>query len=84
MLSYMLEVGETRKYKGQVYVCVELRWRAKRKGPTTLWAVWQSQCLECGVPFTFVDSSGASYFKPNRRCTLHKKPGIRGQVDVFG
>lgn len=66
-----------REYLGQVYVEVERFTRPRRDGSVSEIIVWQSACPECGEAFTCTSPAAASKFAPSRRCSRHKRPGVR-------
>lgn len=48
----------------------------RRDGTGSYLAVWESNCTTCGAAFTFSASYHGRKFAPNRRCDLHKRPGV--------
>ena len=64
-------------YPGQEYFALgtEPYIRKTDGRPTTL-RRWRSRCAECGRPFEFFRSIRVR-FAPNRRCAVHRKPGVR-------
>ena len=64
-------------YKGQTYARFSEKSYIRRDGTQTTLIVWRTRCAECGEPMTVMTPSGARNFSPNRRCEIHKKPGVR-------
>jgi hypothetical protein len=61
----------------QLYTLVASEPFIRRDGRQTVLAIWQSHCAQCGQCFEFKRPTRAVKFQPNRRCQLHKRPGVR-------
>ena len=68
---------ELRIYDGQSYHLVKSEPYTRLDGGKTTLSVWQSNCPVCGDLFEIRTPANASKFQPNRRCSKHKRPGIR-------
>jgi hypothetical protein len=68
---------ESRIFDGQSYHLVKSEPYTRLDGGKTTLSVWQSNCPVCGAPFEVRTPANASKFQPNRRCSKHKRPGIR-------
>lgn len=66
-----------REYLGQQYVEVERFTRPRRDGSVSEIIVWRTDCPVCGEPFTCTAPAASAKFKPSRRCSKHKRPGVR-------
>lgn len=62
---------------GQTYLAGQEREHRRRDGQTTTLVEWRSNCADCGRPFTFWTTMPSTHFWPNRRCEIHKRPGVR-------
>jgi hypothetical protein len=51
-------------------------------GSSTLLTTWVSSCAQCGASFEIQVPSSARRFTPNRRCSVHRRPGFR-VTEVF-
>lgn len=61
----------------QPYTLVALEPHIRRDGWQTVLESWQSHCAQCGKCFEFKRPTRTVKFQPNRRCQLHKRPGVR-------
>ena len=75
MAAASARIGEARDYKDQKYLCVSVEPYTRRDGTQTALLLWESQCAECGEPFSF-KAPNRDKFEPNRRCQAHRKPGF--------
>lgn len=71
---------EDRTFNGQQYKFVELVPHTRTDGSATELAVWSSACADCGELFEVRTPARSKKFIPNRRCTIHKRPGVRVRV----
>lgn len=73
-----------RRLGGQRYCCDTLEEHTRLDGRTVWLAVWESACAKCGAPFTYRTSTRGNrdswLRQPNRRCDLHKRPGVRARI----
>jgi hypothetical protein len=70
-------IGKQKMFQGQVYLCIDIEPHTCRDGRETRLAVWRSACAECGGPFVFRLPVSHRKFMPSRRCTKHRRPGVR-------
>jgi hypothetical protein len=68
---------DSRIFDGQRYDWVRSDAYTRLDGTETSLLVWRSACPVCGEPFEIRTPASTSRFQPNRRCTQHKRPGIR-------
>ena len=66
-----------RIFDRQLYTLVASEPHTRRDGRQTDLAIRQSHCAQCGQCFEFKHPARAVEFQPNRRCQLHKRPGVR-------
>lgn len=69
-------IGTIRMHKGQRYWVGNSFMRKRADGSLAVILVWVSQCPECGEQFEFTVPAAAERFSPNRRCKMHKRPGV--------
>lgn len=74
-----VSVGEVREHRGQAYICERLEPYVNRSGVETRLAVWASGCAQCGAAFEFRTRLMLDKFEPNKRCVLHRQPGVRAR-----
>ena len=66
-----------RHHRGQRYELLGLVPHVTRNGRTMqLWR-WRSRCTTCREAFDFLSPSRAFPRWPNRRCSRHRRPGLR-------
>lgn len=65
----------TRIHKGQAYTSLETIPHICRDGREVRLTRWKSDCAECCQPFVFAYPTHAPKFAPNRRCSVHRRPG---------
>lgn len=75
-------MSTTRIVSGQAYKEVGREPYLRKNGKLTELIVWRSHCAECGEPFEIRTSAKSRRFIPNRRCHLHKQPGVRVKRSV--
>jgi hypothetical protein len=73
-----MRVRDTFTKTGQQYTCVGFQDYTNMAGRTSKLVILESQCVDCGAPSRFMTTSGALRRREvNRRCALHKWPGVR-------
>jgi hypothetical protein len=73
-----MRIGATFKKGRQRYECVGLRDYVNQAGYESRLIVLKSRCAECGALFEFMTTgSKVKKREVNRRCELHRQPGIR-------
>jgi hypothetical protein len=70
-------------YRGQTYYALGTEPCIRKDGKPATLMRWRSRCARCGEPFEFKRSIKTP-FVPNRRCELHKRPGVRVRKLVDG
>jgi hypothetical protein len=70
-------------YKGQAYYALGSEPCIRKDGKPATLMRWRSRCAQCGEPFEF-ERSIKTPSVPNRRCELHKRPGVRVRKLVDG
>jgi len=68
---------DSRIFHGQKYDFVRSEPYTRLDGSETTLLVWQSDCPVCGALFEIRTPTNARKFQPNRRCSKHKRPGLR-------
>lgn len=68
-----------RLYRGQIYRRVAKTPHIRMDGTQTTLTTWVSACAKCGASFEFRVPTLAKTFKPNRRCSLHHRPGTKAR-----
>jgi hypothetical protein len=62
-------------YRGQRYRRIAIEPYIRDDGTETQLATWESECPECGEPFTIQSTRLKRLRSPNRRCPEHRRPG---------
>ena len=73
----VLHEGMNIDYRGQHYRCEAIAPYTRKDGKPSALAIIASECAKCGEPFTMTLPAAVEKFMPNRRCKLHKRPGIK-------
>jgi hypothetical protein len=68
---------ESRIFDGPKYHLVRSEPYTRTDGSETTLSVWQPDCPVCGSLFEVRTPASGRKFQPNRRCSKHKRPGIR-------
>jgi len=66
-----------RIYHGQMFRRVAEREHVREDGTLTWLTTWCGKCLECGASFECKSPTLSPTFSPNRRCSRHRKPGVK-------
>jgi hypothetical protein len=69
------KAGDTLVLRGQRYVFTGLAPYTRKDGKPTHLAAWRSACADCGSVFDTLSTVDAAAL--NRRCSTHRKPGVR-------
>lgn len=72
-----MRIGQTVTRAYQRYKYVGKRRHISRDGRALELIVLTSHCVDCGAPFEFATTRWALKNGLNRRCSLHKAPGVR-------
>lgn len=69
------EKGETRRYKGQAYLCEGVEFVELPNDNFNTVLRWSTGCAECGARVEFFGPVERSEIYPSRRCEVHRRPG---------
>ena len=66
--------GTILMFEGQKYEAIGRKLHTRSDGLTVPMIVWRTHCPTCGVSFEVISLFRARWI--NRRCELHKQPGL--------
>lgn len=71
------QVGETFSRGKTIYHVARIEPYQRSDGATSVLVFWRARCAECGE--LFEEPRAAASLPGNRRCGMHRKPGVRAE-----